>query len=61
MHALVTKKNNFYCYYILFILIPFSQSIPLFSIGGREVNVGMNTLLYSIYYFYKWLSTIEIN
>lgn len=32
-------------YYVLFILIPFSQSIPIFSIAGREVNIGMHTIL----------------
>ena len=35
-------------YYLLFILIPFSQSFSLFSIGGRAVNIGQHTVLISI-------------
>jgi hypothetical protein len=35
---------NFYLC-VLFILIPFGQSIPVFTIGGRVVNIGMSTLL----------------
>ena len=35
-------------YYLLFVLIPFSQSVPLFSIGGRAVNIGQHTVLIAI-------------
>ncbi len=42
------KKDNSLLYYLLFILIPFSQSIPLFTVSGRVVNVGMHTLVISI-------------
>ena len=37
--------GRFGLYYLLFILVPFSQSIPIFSLGGREVNLGMHTLV----------------
>jgi len=32
-------------YALLFILIPFSQSIPLFDVAGRVVNLGMHTIV----------------
>lgn len=39
-------KFGFYGpYYFLFALIPFSQSVTLFSIAGRPVNMGMHTMV----------------
>ena len=31
--------------YLMMILIPFSQSVTLFSIAGRPVNLGMHTIM----------------
>jgi hypothetical protein len=45
MYPLRIKKDKFLIYYLLFILIPFSQSIPVFTLAGRLVNVGMHTLV----------------
>lgn len=42
------RKLTFILYYILFVLIPFSQSIPLFTVAGREVNIGMHTLVITV-------------
>jgi len=38
----------FSLFLFLFILIPFSPSIPLFTIAEREVNVGIHTLLIAL-------------
>lgn len=32
-------------YTLLFVLIPFSQSVPVFEVGGRTVNLGMHTII----------------
>jgi hypothetical protein len=45
LFILSSFKYGFYgIYYVLIILIPFSQSITLFTLLGRPVNLGMHTM-----------------
>jgi hypothetical protein len=39
-------KYGFYGpYYLLFVLIPFSQSVTILTVAGRPVNMGMHTMV----------------
>lgn len=46
--TLLLKKAEHYAYYILIPLVPFSQSVPVLSLGSRSVNLGMDTIFISI-------------
>lgn len=48
----INFKMLYYLLSILFVLIPFGQSVPMFSLAGREVNVGMSTVVIFVIFIF---------
>lgn len=46
--TIMLKHAEHYAYYLLIPLVPFSQSIPIISLGSRSINLGMDTIFITI-------------
>jgi O-Antigen ligase len=46
--AIVLRYREHWLYYVLIPLVPFSQSIPVATLGRRSVNLGLDTVLIAI-------------
>ena len=53
--TILLRYSEHSLYYILIPLVPFSQSIPVLSLGSRSVNLGMDTVLIAIIVLWHYL------